>query len=168
MEVNFVDPLKKETLDNMLKTLSIHELKYKYPEELIQFSNRFTYIVSFIAKKADVEINWFDFDNLKENQDGYFDPILYKKEIGLYINFCLEPKYEFDVLNTIPLNYFTESFEDIVVHKINNTIEQYSKRQKVNEEFKNKERKRVEDLISSIKSKLTNEELKVIKFLKIK
>jgi len=166
--MEFVTPLPQEELDYMLKETSFEAVKYKYPESLRHLEDRLTYIVDFIARKVGSTFSWYDFDNFEENRSGYFSPVKYKEKIGIHIKFDHPPKYESSIFTEIPLTYLTAKMEKDVAYQIEKAIEDHFIQQEHAKEYKKTAHIRNNKLIESIKSKLTDEELAIIQFKKVK
>lgn len=166
--MKFSNPLSQKDLDLMLSEPSFEKIKQKYPDLLTHIEMRLGYIVEFIAKEVGDGYSWFDFDNFSETRSGYFDPARYKDNIGIHIKFDRQPKYTCEIFTNIPFSYLTGPMEQDVACKIKKAIEEDSIQRQRAIEFKKTEHIRVNRLIESIKTKLTEEELAIIHFKKVK
>lgn len=134
-----------------------------------QLEDRMNYVVRKIVELSNLNLEWWDFDNLGEGQEdrGFFDPLAYDEFVGIvrectgnsYKNICFE-KYE----DQIPVRFLWMDFEEQVAKE----FEDFKTNIDVN--FINAANKAVEHkqkldaIIASVKSKLTPEEMAYIQF----
>lgn len=166
IDFKVVDKLDKVAVQRMLAgefTMS----EFKAFEPLID--SRMNYVVRQIASISNLKLDWWDFDNLGEGEDepGRFDFEAYSKSIGIageltgtsYKNMCFD-KYE----KQIPVQFLWMDFEEQVAKE----FEDFKTNIDVN--FINAANKAVENkkeldaIIASVKSKLTPEEMAYIQF----
>jgi hypothetical protein len=113
----------------------------------------------FILNANNRKIHWWDFANEGgENNPGRFDPEEYRERIEIAGDFTRRHSGEYD--DGFPTSFLWTDYKPIV-------IEYYKKIAEADEakrlaKIVNNSRKK--ELIASIKSKLTAEELKIIKF----
>lgn len=134
--------------------------KKEYDKLLGNISSRVHEIVMFMCNG---KYSWYDFANEdEEGKPGWFDPVWYKDEIELTGVFTFPPPY-FDP-PYFPTRWIYEDFEDEFKRTVEGNAE-VVKKQKAEEKAK-REAKKVKklEMISLIKSKLSKEELKYIKF----
>ena len=108
---------------------------------------------------------WFDYDNgdyESEKTGGYFDPKEYKENIGI-MGEWIDGRPGWDL--EFPTRWLWENFEK----EMKDVEKKFKLKQleieKKNKNKKEKEKARFEELKSSVKSKLTSEELKIINFV---
>lgn len=106
---------------------------------------------------------WYDFANEDgEGKPGWFDPIWYKKEVELTGSFTFPAPY--DNPPYFPTRWIYEDFED----EFKKTVEENGeliRKQKAEEKAKREARKiKKLEMMKIIKSKLSKEELRYIKF----
>jgi len=152
--------ITKEEIDS-LKTGDISVKAYN--EIKSRVDERFSEIIKLL--KDDDE--WFDYGNLGEHTEGYFDPKEYSEciEVGGKIT-LIEPFNSYLYCQpAFPTRFL---YEDNVEEQIKSIVSDYEiqiVRDKENKKKKREDRKaRLEILKTSITSKLTDEELKIINF----
>ena len=137
--------------------------KKEYDKLVESIHSRVHEIVEFMCKGH--KLNWYDFSNEggKEGSPGWFDPNWYKEEIELTGDFEMPDPYG-EYPPGFPTRWIYEDFED----EFKKTVDGYVdlvKKQKAEEKAKREAKKvKKEEMISIIKSKLSKEELKYIKF----
>lgn len=106
---------------------------------------------------------WYDFANEDgEGKPGWFDPVWYKDDIELTGSFTFPDPY----FNppSFPTRWIYEDFEEEFKRTVEGNAE-VVKKQKAEEKAKREARKaKREEMITLIKSKLTKEELRFVKF----
>jgi hypothetical protein len=107
---------------------------------------------------------WFDYDTVSyddRDAEGYFDPESYKEYIGV-IGENINPPPGYD--RVFPTRWLWEDFEE----EMKQVIEDSEKQLKTKKEEKKRQaelrKQRIKVLKASIKTKLTPEELKIVKF----
>jgi hypothetical protein len=140
---------------------SIFITKIDYDKIINKINERFTEICNKLAVniKNKKSYGWFDYSNCRydsEYSGGYFDPVLYKDHIGIggeYINLP-EPYDISEILQTpyIPTSWLWDD----------NYFDEFKKEAKKAKPKPTK--KHIQTIEKSLKSKLTDEELKYITF----
>ncbi len=162
----FVAPLDANVIRNVIDgNLTIAEMKKLRP----QIENRLNYVVRKIAEITDYDLSWWDFSNLNEDaeKNGFFDPEVHTDSVSIVIS-GHPSRYKdnlFDMyMDNIPFDFVYIDFEDIVIkqyesfkNKIDTAIYDTAKEK----EFKDK---KLHEIIESVKSKLTEEEMSYICF----
>lgn len=133
-------------------------------------SNRANYVVRKIIEISNLRLDWWDFDNLNQysEENGFFDPVKYKNDVEIVLNFSGEShkKQIFDIyLESFPVEFLWEDFEDVVIDKFN-----YFKRKIDEHELSTaqrviKEKEKLQQIIESVRAKITPEELAYIQFV---
>lgn len=138
-----------------------------------KIDDRFCYIINKISEIIQVELDWFDYDNLGEGEEdnGYFDPKLYSNKIGI-VYYYKGGSYKgknFELYdNSIPIEFLWSDFEDIVLNEFNK-FKSDTDLATLNEKIKKESQdKKLKEIIEQVKSKLTKEELSYIVFKKPK
>mgnify|MGYP006321348421 CR=1 FL=1 len=165
-DLKFVEKLDQVTVQRVLDgSATLAEFnQLKNP-----ITDRLNYVVRKIVELSNLELDWWDFDNLGEgNEDhGVFDPVSYSSSVGIYRkcygssykNMCFE-KYK----DQIPVEFIWSNFED----KVASEFEDFKNHIDVNNVYAaNKAfeaKQKMESIMESIKSKLTPEELSHIQF----
>lgn len=124
----------------------------KYPV-LAKLEGRLLYVLEFLESETKDRFDWFDYDTITPDFRGFFDFDKYKEDIGVYINHEVKPSLDLIYYTKIPFRFLFEDFEQ----EMKDTID------KARLEFKNEKEHR-QALIDSIKSKLTQEEMALIRF----
>lgn len=140
---------------------SLFITKVDYDKIIAKINQRFIEICSKIAIniKNNKNYGWFDYSNCNyacENSKGYFDPVLYKDHIGIggeYIN--LPAPYDISEILQAPYIPTRWLWEDDYL----NEFKKETKKAKPKPTKKD-----IQTIKKSIKSKLTDEELKYISF----
>ena len=136
--------------------------KQTFDERIKKINKRFEYIMKTVCKK----LVWFDYDNGWENQDGFFQPNKYNKIHNSYITFAGEYKIPppYDSCPEIPICWLWQDFEE----EFKKEVEDEKKKREAEKLLKVEKNKKIKEqkttLKQSILSKLTKEELKIIKF----
>lgn len=139
-------------------------IKNEYDKIIHQIDKRFDEICKkFLSIKK--SYGWYDYDNIchyEFNSNGYFDPERYREYISITGEW-IKPPDGFD------LNFPTRwLWEENWEREMQKTIEEYKKQTIVKKhQIKNRQetkKQKKELLITNIKSKLTKEELKIVKF----
>lgn len=103
---------------------------------------------------------WWDYDNGSKEVDGQFDAELYREYIDID---CSQLKPWTASCNSFPTKWLWESDEEIEAEIKSLSDEEQDKKEKAKQKRIDK-KKQLDLLKKSISSKLTKEELKVIKF----
>lgn len=137
--------------------------KKEYDAIIAQIDKRFEEICEKFLKKTSK--SWYVYGNFSykdENSEGCFDPEEYKEwvEIGGE-NINSPPGYDL----AFPTRWlWTEDFEDEMKRESENYKKKMECKKQKDKEQREKRKAQIEVLKSSIKAKLTKEELKIIKF----
>lgn len=155
--------ITKEEFDSLF---SIDITKRKYDEIIDRINSQAFEIFKEILTLQNRDYKnfyWFDYDNFDpDGPDGFFDPEKYKENIFFAGDFKQFPVYG----NYFPTRFLWEDFESEVLKETKEAIDQQKKEnQEKIKKIQEKEEKR-KKIIESIQSKLTKEELKLIKFKK--
>ena len=136
--------------------------KKEYDSIINKIDERFGEIVKHIAKKH--PNMWYDYGNCdyySEDSGGYFDPEDYNEFIevgGEWVNIP-EPYND-----SFPTSWLWEDFEEEFETEVKSYKEKKIKKKEAEKTKKQAKKAEKEKLIVQIKSKLSKEELKVIKF----
>jgi hypothetical protein len=176
----FIDPLvlelKSDTKISKEEYYSIFSddiTKKNYNSLVSKITDRCNFIIRKIAEVQDIKVNWWDFDNYPSNVDdgnGHFDAKKNDKFITFDGDFD-DSKIESDAVFLTDLQFPVEFIwmddEDITKE----VKSKFEKNKKELEEKKAKIKERTEalkktkkEMIDKIKSKLTKEEIRFIKF----
>jgi hypothetical protein len=162
--------ITKEQFDKLYDK-NILKSEYDYIIDLID--DRFAEICKIICPKHDRQ--WFDYGNCSyegEDSNGYFDIKEYKEYIKIGGEYsCIREPYCTKYENAFPTRWLWEDFEEEFLKEVRKFEEETLKRK---EQIKEKREKKKQEKIEFaktkpkfqliIKSKLTAEELKYIKF----
>lgn len=139
-------------------------LKKEYEQIKKECSYRASNIMMLIHPKIKQNGGWFVFSNYNDHSDGFFDEHEYKEWIRFDGDFKVLPE---PYIDSIPTYWLWTSNEDIL-KEFNSEVAKYKeevekeKSRKIEKAKAKKEAKKL--LIASISSKLTPQELKIIKF----
>lgn len=165
--------ISKDIIDKIISgdaTLKEFE-NYKH-----KINSRFCYIIETISQIKDYQINWFDYDNLSEDEEinGFFDPVRYKENIYFVIKYDNPRNYDYKnhdsnlYINSFPISFLYSDFEELVSTQYkqfkDNIDSSILKEQQLKKEFN----KNYNKIVEQIKNKLTKEELSYITFIKPK
>lgn len=133
-------------------------------------NERTNYIVRKIVEISNLKLDWWDFDNLNQHSDenGFFDPIKYKNHIEIVANLSgySYKKETFDVyLESFPVEFLWEDFELSVTQQFNNFKKKIDEKELLIAQQIIKEKEKLQQIIDSVKSKITPEELAYIQFV---
>lgn len=144
---------RKEELEQ-LKALPAHRHanSSSYPI-LAKLEARLLYVLETLESETKERFEWFDYDTYTDQFRGYFDYEKYKEQIGVYLLFEVEPKLKLSYYSQIPLRFIFEDFEQ----EMKDTIAKEILAVKKAEEH-------IQSLVESIKTKLTEEEMSLIRF----
>lgn len=170
--IEYIPPIKQSDID----LLSSDDISKKNYDQIIKsIDDRFGYVFLKFMEIVGRTVDWFDFDNEGgEYTRGYFDPNEYKDEIMITGSYDHDHKSinSFYDSDAIPTKWLTYDFEEEL-------LADFSKHQ-ANEKVLNEEKIKINRLKKSewdsdtaktkkmkelIKSKLTSEELKYVKFV---
>lgn len=171
LEVEYVAPLEKSVVERMTSgEMSLKE--FSNIEK--QISDRLNYFMWKAAEISGVTLSWWDYDNgdSESEADGYFDPKIYVDKVKI------EGQYQGKSDNNMLFDdYFSDGLPMEVLYldieeKVNKDLKdlhesiELTKKEEL-EKAKQKEQKDKEfkALVESIRSKLTPEELKIVKFV---
>ena len=139
--------------DDSITKKQYNEIKNKIDIRVHEIAEKF--FVNFNATSS------YDYDNGEDEDDGHFDETLYKDTISFdYWGTKYPPGYP----DGLPTRWLWEDFEDELVSTSNEFLDKQAKAKAKAKEAREKDKLRRAELYKSIKSKLTPEELKVIKF----
>lgn len=133
--------------------------KKQYDEIIGLIDDRFNEICKIFLIKRNRQKAWYDYDNETEDSRGYFDLKNYKEYIGVSGEW-IEPPLGYDL--DFPTRWLWEDFEQEMKKTIEDTRQMLEERKEKNK--KEIRKKEVAVLKSSIKNKLTPQELKIINF----
>lgn len=145
-------------------SISVHN------EILCEISRKSDEIWRYICKVSKSSLNWWAFSNDQPLDEDYpddgstggdFDPVLYAENIEIigqwsYFDNCFKNGFPTSLL-------WTKNWKEIICKDILENKSSYTDNNVLNKASKRKIEK--QNLINSIKYKLTSEELKVIKFV---
>lgn len=171
LEVEYVAPLEKSVVERMTSgEMSLKE--FSNIEK--QISERLNYFMWKAAEIAGVTLSWWDYNNgdSESEADGHFDPKIYVDKVGI------EGQYQGKSDNNMLFDdYFSDGLPMEVLYldieeKVNKDLKdlhesiELTKKEDL-EKAKQKEQKDKDfkALVESIRSKLTPEELKIVKFV---
>ncbi len=151
--------IKKEQFDYLFDE---NITKKQYNKIINDIDKRFGEICEIFLIKTNKNAAWYSYRNsLGYNEIYYFDPDEYRDYIKIDGEYIKPPDgygYEF------PTRWLWEDFED----ELKSNIEQYRIKEKIKKDKKKQQvaarKQQVDILKSSIKTKLTPEELKIVKF----
>ncbi|NCQ51521.1 hypothetical protein GW796_06425 [archaeon] len=164
-------PLNKNKFDKMMDgDITIKEMK----DFSLDISNRFLYVVEKISELTNRTCNWCDYSNevgegnTRGMFNGFFDTSLYSNEVDYVGSFYNPKEHVFKKYDTsFPTSWLVENFEDKLKVEINNYLE-YENKKIITQKNTNEEiNKKLQEIQSLIKAKLTVEELCFVKFLPI-
>lgn len=165
-EVEYVEPLEKSVVERMISgEMSLKE--FSNIEK--QISKRLNYFMLRAAEIAGVDLSWWDYDNgdSESEVDGYFDPKIYVDKVKIEGHYYRDSKSKNGMIfddyfsNGIPLEVLYCDAKE----KILNDIKEVHKRLDAEKLLKEQKDKNFKALVESIRSKLTPEELKIVKFI---
>lgn len=148
--------------------------KKSYDNIIIKINHRVDEVWRDILNIQGIKLDWYDYDNGggRDNDgdpiNGNFVPELYEEDIGFTGEWSGNVDYDKPYNNYIPTKFLWEDYEEKVLEDIK-SYKENKERKKIENTAKRlelKERRKV--MIESIKSKLTKEELRFIKFKGIK
>lgn len=156
--------LDKDTFNYFLSgQMNAIEMK-NYQKEV---NERFFFIIEYHEEFFGHKLKYYCYDNASDNNRiGYFDIFSYKN--FAYVESNNQVHNEFPTLETIPVEWFIIDFSSYLL----SIVEQKKAEQKQQEELLNLEKEKIHithnklnELHSSIKTKLTEDELQSISFL---
>lgn len=164
-EVKYVEPLEKSVVERMISgEMSLKE--FSNIEK--QIGERLNYFMYKAAEIAGVDLLWWDYDNgdSESEIDGYFDPKIYVDKVkieGRYYDIKSKNGMIFDnyFSNGIPLEVLYIDVEE----KVLNDLKALHKTLADEKSLKEQKDNNFKALVESIRSKLTPEELKIVKFI---
>ena len=156
----------KITQEQFESLYSSEILKKDFDAIISLIDQRFTEICQkFLIKKN--KNYWFDYDNASYDDDGVqgvFDPDNYKTDIGITGEWIDPPEgYDF----SFPTRWLWEDFEEELKTETEKAIGQIEKAKEKAKEKRLQKKANIKALQESIRQKLTKEELKAIKFVKV-
>lgn len=151
--MTYAPALQKEDLEQ-LKELPAHRHTNSstYPI-LVKLEARILYVLQTLERETKERFDWYDYDTYNDKFRGYFDYDKYKENIGLYISHEVEPKLKLEYYSHIPMRFIFEDFEQEMKEAV--------AKARLDAQT---EADHLQSLISSIKAKLTDEELALIRF----
>lgn len=170
-KIENVEPLNENIIQSMISgKISLSEFKNIKKS----IDDRLNYFMWRAAEIANVKLSWWDYDNgdSESETDGYFDPEVYIKKIK--INGDYEKTSDNDILfedyffEGLPLEILFTDFEEKVrndLKAIHESLEAKKKAEKESKIIKDKKNNDFKNMVESIRSKLTKEELKIVKFV---
>lgn len=171
LEVEYVATLEKSVVERMTSgEMSLKE----FSDIEKQISDRLNYFMWKAAEIAGVVLSWWDYDNgdSESEADGHFDPKIYVDKVGIEGQY--QGKSDNNMLfddyfsNGLPIEVLYLDVEEKVDKDLKDLHESIELKKKEElEEAKQKEQKDKDfkALVESIRSKLTPEELKIVKFV---
>lgn len=164
-EVKYVEPLEKNVVERMISgEMSLKE----FSDIEKQISERLNYFMLKAAEIAGVDLSWWDYNNgdSESETDGYFDPKVYVDKVkieGQYYDSKSKNGMIFD-------DYFSNGISLEVLYcdvkeKILSDMKELHKRLDAEKSLKEQKDNDFKALVESIRSKLTPEELKIVKFI---
>lgn len=170
-EVEYVAPLDKRAVERMVSgEMSLKE----FSDIEKQISDRLNYFMWKAAEIAGVTLSWWDYNNCdsESESDGHFDPKIYVDKVkiegqyqGESDNNMLFDDYFFDGL---PIDILYIDVEEKVkkdLKDLHESIEAAKKEELEEAKLKEQKDNDFKALVESIRSKLTQEELKIVKFI---
>lgn len=170
-EVEYVAPLDKRAVERMISgEMSLKE----FSDIEKQISERLNYFMWKAAEISGVTLSWWDYNNgdSESEADGHFDPKIYVDKVNI------EGQYQGKSDNNMLFDgYFSDGLPMEILYidveeKINKdlkdlqaSIEDTKKKEEKEAKLKEQKDKDFKALVESIRSKLTPEELKIVKFI---
>jgi len=142
--------------------------KKKYDDIIGRIVDRVDEVWKNILNLQGRKLNWYNYDNGDgEDSDGSFDPEIYKENIT-FTGEWSGRDFDLPYKDYIPTSFLWEDYEEKVLKDIQsyNDDKEKKKIEAAAKRIEFKERRKV--MIASIKSKLTNEELRFIRFSEAK
>lgn len=168
LEVEYVAPLEKSVVERMTSgEMSLKE--FSNIEK--QISDRLNYFMWKAAEIAGVTLSWWNYNNgdSESEADGHFDPKIYVDKVGI------EGQYQGKSDNNMLFDdYFSDGLPMEVLYldveeKVNKDLKDLHESIELKKKEELKEAKQKDKdfkaLVESIRSKLTPEELKIVKFV---
>jgi len=159
-----MDGKKMITKEQFYSLYSDDITKKQYDKIIEKIDERFTEICKRFVIKTDKYEPWYDYGNAifeDETSKGFFDPQEYKSDIRI-IGEHLNPPPGYDW--SFPTRWLWEDFEEELKQTVKNFKEQEKARKEKQKKQREERKEQVKILRESIKSKLTPQELKIIKF----
>lgn len=170
-EAEYVAPLEKSLVERMTSgEMSLKE--FSSIEEKI--NERLNYFMWKAAGIAGVTLSWWDYDNCDSESEsyGHFDPKIYVDKIkiegqyqGESDNNMLFDDYFFDGLSMDVLYIDVEEKVTKDLKDLHESIEAAKKAELEEAKLKEQKDNDFKALVESIRSKLTQEELKIVRFI---
>jgi len=168
--------MNKPTITHeMVKELDSPDITHRrYTEILDLISDRVDVIWRYIMKVSNRKLGWYcfstdihAFDNSGNGSDGgYFDPKRYNKFIELVGEFtCHYDNNFYEYNDGFPTELlWDENYKETILASINKSKEKFQKEKEKDKTTRLERGRKKDALIASIKTKLTKEELKLVKF----
>lgn len=159
--INFVAPLTQE---EVLSLGSDDITKKNFDTIMEKIDARFSYVLGKAMSLMDRRVDWFDFENVDESEEGrgVFDPEDYAENISFVGKFAI-PK---DTLypESIPTRWLWENFEDALVAEIATHAQKVASANMKKAQADKVAKEKRDAVVAQIKKKLTAEELSYICF----
>ena len=155
----FVAPLSHE---DVMSLGSDTVTKKKYDSLISQINNRFDYVFRTAMSLMGRSVQWYDYDNLGEDSDGYFSLDYYPEDIEVTGKFQTpsDTLYPYH----IPTHWLWTDFESDLKSEISQHKKDLSEKRKSLKEKKMVDAENKKQAIASIRKKLTKKELSYISF----
>lgn len=145
----------------------------RHAELTEKINERFNYIVKFIYDTAQATVDWFDYDNGYNETNGHFDYNSYQHNIGYTGEFIFNNNinekflYDKDFIHRIPTKWLKENFEVEFKNELTEYVETFNQKQQQEKKEKQNIKDNIQNIRSSILSKLSDEEKCYITFADI-
>lgn len=151
----------KEQYDKLFDPKITHR---EYLNIITAIKNRVEEVWKEILKIQKRKVQWWDFDNEKEDSSGYFDEHRYRDVISLTGVFE-ETDWNCPYATEFPTSFlWDDNFNIIVQEDYDTFLKEKEEKKKRAKENRVKAKEKKEKIRKNIESKLTSEELKYIKF----
>jgi hypothetical protein len=168
MQKNKISPIAKDVIDNYKEALNNISALH------VQIDERVEYIINKICNTFNVQLDWWSYSHSDDN-GGEFCDAYSEDQITPCIN--LESDYnpcvillnngsEWGLMDGIPIDWLFEDFEEELVNGKAAYIKQQEDKKNKAKAKKLDKRAKEKELLEQIKSKLSPEELKVLKLKK--
>lgn len=162
-ELRKMEKLTREMVEKLRDEENITKKEYDTTVKLID--ERVDYVLTAILQTQKRSMVWWGYDNSNDDcASGHFDPFQYRNTIFLTGNIQGAIDYRIPFANSFPTRFLWEDFENEVRESWKAYTEAREKESREMMEGVERRKKKRLDIIESIKSKLTAEELDYVRF----